>query len=95
MSEAEVKPEEITEEVLLSKASELIVKLRELEQRAQTEDLKKVWQELRAIIGEARKYHLEKSLTPLVRKIKAIIRRRHAKMMKEKAKAQQQAQAKS
>jgi len=92
MSQVESKPVEVSEETILSKASELIVKLRELEERAKTEDLKKVWQELRSIISEAKQYHLEASLTPLVRKIKAIIRWRYVKLMKERAKAQAKSQ---
>ncbi len=88
MSQAEAKTGEISEEILLSKASELIVRLRELEQRANSEDLKKIWQEFKGIIAEARQYHLEKSLTSLIRKIRAIIRWRYTKLMKERAKAQ-------
>ncbi len=92
MSQAEAKTGEVNEEVILSKASELIVRLRELEQRARSDDLKKVWQDLRSILGEARQYNLERSLVPLVRKIKAIIRWRYARLARERSKAQAKAQ---
>ncbi len=83
----------VSQEEILSKAREIIVKLRDLERRAEVEDLKKVWQELKDILKEAREYGLDKSFIPLVRKIRAIIERRRLKMLKEKFKSQQASQS--
>ncbi|NPA69574.1 MAG: hypothetical protein GXO26_02090 [Crenarchaeota archaeon] len=83
----------VSQEEILSKAREIIVRLRDLERRAEVEDLKKVWQELKDILREARQYGLDKSFVPLVRKIKAIIERRRLKMLKEKFKSQQASQS--
>ncbi|NPB00959.1 MAG: hypothetical protein GXO10_06255 [Crenarchaeota archaeon] len=83
----------VSQEEILSKAREIIVRLRDLERRAESEDLKKVWQELKDILREAREYGLDRSFIPLVRKIKAIIERRRLKMLKEKFKSQQASQS--
>ncbi len=84
----------LSQEEILNKARELIVKLREIEKRARSEsDLKSVWRDLREVMKEAREYGLDKSFVPLVRKIRAIIERRRLKMLKEKFKSQQASQA--
>ncbi len=80
---------EISPEVILEKAKDIIIKLRDLERRVETEDPKKVYQELKQIVSEARQYALDKSIVPLVRKIKAAIMRRYQKLAKEKLKASQ------
>ncbi|GEM_PF-4033099 len=80
---------EISPEMILEKAKDIIVRLRELEKKVDTEDPKKVYQELKQIVGEARQYALDKSIVPLVRKIKAAIMRKYQKLAKEKLKASQ------
>jgi len=79
----------LSQDEILNKARDIIVRLRDLERRAEVEDLKKVWQELKEILREAREYGLDRSFVPLVRKIRAIIERRRLKMLKEKFKSQQ------
>jgi len=77
----------ISSEEVESKAREIVVRLRDIERRASSEDPKVVYQELKSVIGEARKYGLDRCFIPLVRKNKRIIEERRIKMMKEKFKS--------